>query len=137
MFGNLLGAGRSVSFFVNRTSGSGFINAVGSTNLVNPAVADNNSPVPADRVYFRYNHFADALSVTGVSSQPPVLIPGTPPVTLALPATKQYNTDQYTFGFEKTFFDKRASVEFRIPFSTTLAPGFFMLSSLSTKLARG
>jgi hypothetical protein len=100
MIGDLLGAGRSVRFFVNRSAGAGFINAVGATNLVNPAVADNNSPVPFDRVYFRYNHFADALSVTGASDQPAIQI--APGVFQAFTATRHYNFDQYTFGFEKT-----------------------------------
>ncbi len=121
MIGNLLGAGRSVSFFVNRLEGSHFFNAVGSTSLVNPAVADNNSPVPQERVYFRYNHFADALAVTGASSAT-VPFPASTSGVRTLPTSRQYEDDQYTFGFEKTFFERRASVEFRLPFSTTLAP---------------
>ncbi len=121
MIGNLLGAGRSVQFFVNRTSGASFINAVGSTSLVNPAVADNNSPVPQDRVYFRYNHFADALAVTGASAQPTMPLPGIAGARQGFTTTRTYDDDQYTFGFEKTFFERRASLEFRFPFSTTLA----------------
>jgi hypothetical protein len=120
MIGDLLGAGRSVSFFVNRSAGAGFINAVGSTNIVNPAVADNNSPVPLDRVYFRYNHFADALAVTGASSQPAVPIGAG--AFQAFTTTRSYDSDQYTFGFEKTFFNRKASLEFRLPFSQTLSP---------------
>lgn len=136
MIGHLLGAGRSISFFVNRSAGATFLNALGSTNLVNPSVADNNSPVPRDRVSFRFNHFADALSVTGASTQPPLPIPGSATLQ-ALTATRVYNDDQYTFAFEKTFFDRRASLEFRLPFSDTLAPNldltYGMLTSTRTK----
>jgi hypothetical protein len=120
MIGNLLGAGRSVSFFVNRVQGADFINSVGSTNIVNPKVADNNSPLPQDRISFRYNFFDDALSVTGASPAPPVFDPvlgafrGTT-------TTKNYEVDQYTFSWEQTFFDRRFSVETRLPFSRTLA----------------
>jgi len=120
MIGNLLGAGRSVSFFINRTQGAVFINGLGSTNISNPKVAENNSPLPEDRAYFRYNFFSQALSVVGVSSSPPVFDPilgafrqGT--------TTKNYDVNSYTFGFEKTFFHRMLSVEVRIPFSQTLS----------------
>jgi hypothetical protein len=121
MIGHLLGAGKSISFFVNRLNGATFLNALGSTNLVNPAVADNNSPVPRDRVFFRYNHFDDALSVTGASGQTAPFA-GAPGGVRSLTTTQPYNVDEYTFGFEKTFLEKRASIEFRLPFSTGLAP---------------
>lgn len=136
IIGDLLGAGHSISFFVNRSSKANFLNAVGATNVVNPAVADNNSPVPQDRAYFRFNHFANALSVTGASSQPPVPFPGAPNTLLEFTTTRQYDADLYTFGFEKTFLDRRASLEFRLPFSTTLAPdlnlGYGALTSDAT-----
>jgi hypothetical protein len=120
MIGDLLNAYHSVSFFVNRSAGAGFINSVGSTSLVNPAVADNNSPVPMDRVYFRYNHFANALAVAGASSQAPV--PIAPGVFQGFTTSQFYNSDMYTFGLEKTFFDRRVSLELRLPFYTSLSP---------------
>jgi hypothetical protein len=127
MIGNLLGAGRSASFFYQRSSGSVFINGTGATNLVNAHVADNNSPVPEDRLYFRYNYFSNGLKVTGDSGQA-VFDPslGVSAITSAprfrgITMTKDYDVDDFTFGGEKTFLDKRFSVEMRIPFSYTLS----------------
>ncbi len=120
MIGNLLGAGRSVSFFINRTQGAVFINGLGSTNISNPKVAENNSPLPEDRVYFRYNFFSKALSVVGVSGAPPVFDPVLGAFRQGT-TTKFYDDNQYTFGFEKTFFHRCLSVEVRIPFSQTLS----------------
>ena len=120
MIGNLLGGSRSVSFFINRTQGAVFINGLGSTNISNPKVAENNSPLPEDRVYFRYNFFSQATSVTGISSTPPTFNPAlsafTQPTT-----TKFYENNMYTFGFEKAFFHRTLSVELRIPISRTLS----------------
>jgi hypothetical protein len=120
MIGNLLGAGNSVSFFVNRSKGANFIESVGSTNIVNPKVADDNSPIPEDRFSFRYNYFHKAVSVTGASPAPPVFDTDLGGFRGAV-TTKSYNVDQYTFSGEKTAFDGWASVEVRIPFSHTLA----------------
>lgn len=100
MIGDLLGSGRAVLFMANRGAG-GFVNAVGSANLVYPAVADNNSPLPLDRLYFRYNYAADALR--------------------GIAGTRLYDPDQYIFGFEKTFLDRRGSLELRVPFGANLA----------------
>lgn len=120
LIGNLLGAGRSVSYFINRTQGAFFVNTLGSTNIINPKVADDNSPLPQDRVSFRYNYFNNSQSVTGVSSAPPVFSESlgafVQPTT-----TKNYNVNLYTFQFEKTFLDDQFSLEFRVPFFTGLA----------------
>jgi hypothetical protein len=120
MIGNLLGAGRSVSFFINRTQGAVFINGLGSTNISNPKVAENNSPLPEDRVYFRYNFFSKALSVVGISSSPPEFDPNLNAFRQGT-ATKFYDVNSYTFGFEKTFFHRMLSVEVRFPVSQTLS----------------
>jgi hypothetical protein len=130
MIGNLLMAGRSVSFAYN--SGAAKIFATGSTNIINPAVAENNSPLPQDRAGFRYNHFTNALSVTGVSNLPPMADPLTGLTTVPT-ALKTYDVEQYTFSLEKTFLDRRASVEVRIPFQTTLSSDL----NLSTARIRG
>ncbi|HLJ93445.1 MAG TPA: hypothetical protein VKU02_09675 [Gemmataceae bacterium] len=126
MIGNLLGAGRSLSFFYQRSSGSVFINGTGSTNVVNPKVADNNSPLPEDRVYFRYNYFNDAQKVTGDSGK--VIFDPTlgvsqfsAPRFRGITTTRSYDVHDFTFGGEKTYLDGRFSVELRVPFSTTLA----------------
>jgi hypothetical protein len=120
MIGNLLGAGRSVSFFINRTQGAVFINGLGSTNISNPKVAENNSPLPEDRAYFRYNFFSQATSVTGISSAPPTFDAALSAFRQST-ATKFYDDNMYTFGFEKTFFHRTMSVELRVPFSRTLS----------------
>ncbi len=119
IMGDLLGAGKSVSFFVNRASGPVFVNGLGATSVVNPKIAENESPVPADRVYFRYNFFDNAVSVTGLSG---VVVPA-PAIlgTEALTTSKSYNVNEFTFGGEKTFFNGMASVELRVPFSNTLS----------------
>lgn len=61
MIGNLLRADRSLSFR--------YINTVAAANISvsNSKVSEDNSPVPSDRVYFRYNHFSNAESVSGLS----------------------------------------------------------------------
>jgi hypothetical protein len=121
MVGDLLGAGRSVSFIINRDRGPVFIEALGAANIVNPKVADDNSPLPQDRIGFRYNYFSNALSITGLSDQ---LAPA-PLRSLdgfARPTqTKDYDFNLYTFNFERTFLDGRASAELRLPIRTTLS----------------
>ena len=61
---------------------------------------DNVSPVPGDRVFMTYNHFHNAAT-SGVNAA------NSDPVSI----------DRYMLGFEKTFFNKLASFEFRMPFS--------------------
>ena len=65
-------------------------------------IAENNSPLPRDRVYFRYNHF-DQETLTDVFTDTP------------RGAASAVDLDRYTFGFEKTFFDGRFSTELRVP----------------------
>jgi hypothetical protein len=126
MIGNLLGAGNSLSFFYQRTQGSVFINGTGSTNIINPKVADNNSPEPQDRVAFRYNYFENSLAVVGDSGQK-VFDPSlglskfSAPRFRGIPAVQKYNVQDYTFSAETTFLDRLASVEIRVPFSHTLS----------------
>jgi hypothetical protein len=119
MVGNLLMANRSVSFTYDTIGSGAKVFNTGATNLINPAVADNNSPLPQDRFGFRYNHFTNAVSVKGVSNLPAMTDPSGFQVVPA--ALKTYDVEQYTFQGEKTFLDKRASVEVRIPFRTTLS----------------
>jgi hypothetical protein len=63
-------------------------------------IADNNSPIPTDRVLFNYHHFQNAL--------------------LGWPGGQNYNLDRFTFGVEKTFCNKTCSVEVRVPFARGL-----------------
>jgi hypothetical protein len=114
MIGDLLYGSRSI--FFDYQSG---ITGPGATSITNPKVSENNSPLPRDRVYFRFNHFNDALSLTGASSQK-----GIDPQSGAFgfsPLTKKYDFEAYTLGGEKTFFDNLMSVELRVPFRTSLA----------------
>ncbi|QEG37346.1 hypothetical protein [Bythopirellula goksoeyrii] len=74
--------------------------------LPNPAAADfvgrvriqdNNSPLPKDRVYFDYNYFHNVpLNATGV------------------------DVNRFAPGFEKTFLNKMASIDVRVPMAQTL-----------------
>lgn len=70
-------------------------------------VSDNNSPLPRDRVYYRFSNY-DAL----IKTAPRVDYPST---------VQQFRSEQslpvHTIGLEKTFCDGRASVEVRAPFS--------------------
>jgi hypothetical protein len=62
-------------------------------------VADDNSPIPTDRVFFSYNFFKNAV----------VAVDGRP---------RDFN--RFDFGFEKTFRDGQSSVEVRLPFGNGL-----------------
>ncbi|QDV54842.1 hypothetical protein [Rosistilla oblonga] len=59
-------------------------------------VSDGISPVPTDRVFFNYRHFENALATEG---------------------NKDISVDRFLFGLEKTFLDKQASLELRVPFA--------------------
>lgn len=129
MLGDLLSGNRSVSFFVQRANGGLFINGTGSTNVSNPKVSENNSPQPRDRVSYRYNFFSNANSVTGQEGRGP-FDPRLPGVNgfrdtsifgfRGIARTLDYDRNLHTFGVEKTFLDRTASVELRVPFSTGL-----------------
>lgn len=133
MIGHLLMATRSVNFRYNRAAGPINVANNGSTTVVNPAVADNNSPIPRDRFGFRYNHFDNAQQVTGFG--PAVF--GPDGIGTAFAQTRDYNLDSYTFQLEKTFLDRMASVELRIPFSTGLAPDLDLSAGSITGPALG
>jgi hypothetical protein len=61
--------------------------------------ADNGSPIPMDRLIFNFNHYHNALEdIRG----------------------RDVNVNRFGFGFEKTFLDRLASVEVRIPFTDGL-----------------
>jgi hypothetical protein len=64
-------------------------------------VAEDNNPLPRDRVIFDYDHFS-GVPLTGAS----------------------WNVDRFAFGIEKTFFDQRFSIELRLPFASTLNSDF-------------
>ncbi len=76
----------------------GQIPSAGGSGFVK--VSENNSVFPADRVFFDYNGFENAIFVP-------------------MPNAHILDVDRYTPGIEKTFFDGHASVELRIPFANT------------------
>jgi hypothetical protein len=117
MLGHLLLASRSVSFRYNRAAGPINVADTGSTSIANAAISEDNSPLPRDRISFRYNHFDNSQGVTGFG--PPVPGPGGVLTTFA--QSRNFNLDRFTFQFEKTFLDQLMSVEFRLPFNTTLS----------------
>lgn len=80
---------KRVIFNVPSPSGGG---VVGRTKI-----ADDNSPMPRDRVIFNYDYFNNT--------------------TLA---ANGWDVHRFSPGIEKTFFDQRASLEVRIPFAGTL-----------------
>jgi hypothetical protein len=60
-------------------------------------IAEDNSPLPRDRIIFNSDYFNNTpLSAHGI------------------------NVTRYSVGFEKTFLDQMASIEFRLPFASTL-----------------
>src|SRR5581483_6098194 len=79
-----------------------------------------------DRFSFRYNYFNHALKITGDSGKAvfdPSLgvssVNGAPRFR-GITQTKSYDVNDFTFIGEKTFFGGLASIEVRVPFSTTL-----------------
>jgi hypothetical protein len=130
MIGDLLGAGNSISFFYERSSGAVFIFGTGATSIINPKISENNSPVPQDRVAFKYNYFENALHITGDSG---ILVPAPDlgnrttstgqvlPRFRSLLVNRDFNEQDFTFSFEKTFFERQASIEMRFPFARTLS----------------
>ena len=73
-------------------------------------LAENNSPLPRDRVFFNYSFFDNVpLSGNGVS------------------------VHRYTPGVEKTFFNKQMSFEIRTPFASTLDNNIVLDASTAAK----
>lgn len=95
-------------------------------------VADNQSPMPADRVFFTYNYFnnlhspnaalangqtiSQQTTVNGLTTVTSTVIPGTVP---------RLDLNGEVIGFEKTFFDGRASIGMRIPLYQQQGDGSF------------
>lgn len=60
-------------------------------------IAQNESPMPMNRVFFDFNHFQNPITDIGGTTR---------------------NLDHYTFGLEKTFRDGLWSFTFRVPFAS-------------------
>jgi hypothetical protein len=76
----------------------GFSTALGGGASYN--ISENNTSIPTDRVYFIYNAFFNALQTTTGGFQP---------------TTNSVDLHRYLIGFEKTFLDGNASIDFRMP----------------------
>lgn len=74
-------------------------------------IADNNSPLPRDRVYFIYQSFQEATSTSVTASDP---------LGALSFDSASVDVNKYTFGLEKTFFDGSASFQIQLPFATNL-----------------
>lgn len=99
MFGDLVFPAGSISF-VQRTEG----NVVATLPLGGGRsfkIGENNKPIPMDRIYFNYNGYVNAVTLASAPFGP------------AIP--NDTNLNQYTFGFEKTFFDGFWSIDVRMP----------------------
>ena len=137
MIGDLLYTSRSVQFGFLRVNGNTNFFGLASTTIVNSSVAENNSPLPEDRIYVRYNFFSNGQQVTGLSPTVRQIVPGdafgSAPILLQLPQTKHYDVNMYTIGAEKTFLDGLMSVEVRLPVVTSLAPSnVFSVGSITS-----
>ncbi|HMF13181.1 MAG TPA: hypothetical protein VKE94_12780 [Gemmataceae bacterium] len=62
-------------------------------------ISEDNNPLPRDRVFFSYDFFSRVPFANG-----------------------DFDAHGFVLGFEKTFFDRIASIEVRIPFASTLDP---------------
>jgi hypothetical protein len=91
-------------------------------------LAENGSPRPQDRVFALYNFYgslrapqsgpnAPTTTIDTTQSAPirEAQVNRTTTVTTVLPSAPRVNLNREVFGFEKTFFDGRASVELRAP----------------------
>jgi hypothetical protein len=83
------------------SGGSTFIPSPTSGGVVGRVkTSEDNSPIPRDRVFFGYDYFE------------------------RVPTAGFNDVRRYAPGFEKTFFDRNASVEVRFPFASTVSSDF-------------
>lgn len=98
-------------------------------------IAENERPIPEDRVFFTYNYFQDVPGAMQTPSLPIATTANGPP-GLALGLVPPYGTyvQREVFGFEKTFLDGMASFGMRAPFVQQqggIAPADSFLGDLS------
>jgi hypothetical protein len=87
-------------------------------------VAENESPIPRDRVFAYYNHYTGVLGVVegstlSTATLPPDTAGNSFPALTYTGNTIRFDVYREVIGFEKTFFDGQASVELRVPFFQT------------------
>lgn len=66
-------------------------------------VSESNTPLPTDRVYFSYRHFANATATRVFSN------------------FEDFDVGRFTFGGERTYFEGMMSVEIRLPLENRLS----------------
>ncbi len=66
-------------------------------------ISEGNTPLPTDRVYFSYRHFANATPTRVFSN------------------FQDFDVDRFTFGGERTFFGGMMSAEIRLPIENRLS----------------
>jgi hypothetical protein len=103
MFGDLFSGG-TLSAVVGPDVATATLPTAGGARRTK--IAENNRPLPQDRVFFTYNHFHNALEASATGA---LLGAGAAP--------DDFSVDRYTFGAEKTFCDGWWSVEVRVPFT--------------------
>jgi hypothetical protein len=91
-------------------------------------IGENQSPMPADRVYISYNYFNSIQAPGGspgqVNSQ--AMLVGGVPTTINTPVpggAPSIDLHSQTFGFEKTFLDGAASIGMRLPVAQVQGDG--------------
>lgn len=84
-------------YYISIPTPGGTVAAAPGASIGRQKLSENTSPIPRDRVFVNYNYFNNTpLAAGGV------------------------DVHRVTPGFEKTFFNGRASFEMRTPFATTL-----------------
>ena len=101
MIGDFFGGGYSMRIQSAGQTHGHFTTVPGSGGARRSKIAENNSPLPIDRVFFNYHFFKGALASADNRSS---------------------SLDRYTFGYEKTFLDGTMSAELRVPFVHGLDP---------------
>ncbi|MEW4490051.1 hypothetical protein AB1L42_18350 [Thalassoglobus sp. JC818] len=77
-------------------------------------IAENNSPIPRDRFYMSYSHFANPISSHIRVDDPNDMDDDLQPIP-ATGTNAQLNHDQFMLGIEKAFFGDSMSLELRVP----------------------
>ena len=106
MYGDFLGSGSKI--FVNQFSTNVFVLdselPLGGGGR-RSKIAENSKALPDDRIYFMYNHFHNAQQAVLDFDEGSM--------------AKDQHVDQYTIGFEKTFWGDDWSLDLRMPFANT------------------
>lgn len=105
MFGDMTAGGCGQATFLAGSVSAGFEHP--TFNCTRANLAENNSPLPRDRVYFRYNHFHNINQVDIFGETFP-------------DGVNQLHIDRFTFGAEVTAWEERVSLEARIPMARQL-----------------